>query len=225
VGLQGKRIVVTGAAQGIGAEAAAELRARGADVVTLDRADGADFVCDVSDPARVDAVFDEIGAAGVIDGLLNNAGLIVTRKNHEDIPLDEWDLVFAVNVKGTFLCSRAAVRHMPTGGSIVNVASATALSGSQGFVHYVASKGAVVSLTRALANELGARNIRVNCVAPGYTITPGSAHLGQYDASRTPLGRVMEPADLLGTFCYLLSDDSAFVSGQTMVVDGGRQPH
>jgi len=223
--LHGKRIVVTGAAQGIGAEAAAELRARGADVVTLDRAAGADLVCDVSDAERVDAVFDEIGAAGAIDGLLNNAGLIVTRKNLEDIPLDEWDRVFAVNVKGTFLCSRAAVRHMPNGGSIVNVASATALSGSQGFVHYVASKGAVVSLTRALANELGARNIRVNCVAPGYTTTPGSAHLGRYDATRTPLGRVMEPADLLGTFCYLLSDDSAFVSGQTMVVDGGRQPH
>ena len=223
--LQGKRIVVTGAAQGIGAEAAAELRARGADVVTLDRAAGADLLCDVSDADRVDAVFDEVGGAGALDGLLNNAGLIVTRKKHEDIPLDEWDRVFAVNVKGTFLCARAAVRHMPKGGSIVNVASATALSGSQGFVHYVASKGAVVSLTRALANELGGRRIRVNCVAPGYTITPGSAHLGQYDATRTPLGRVMEPADLLGTFCYLLSDDSAFVSGQTVVVDGGRQPH
>lgn len=220
--VNGKRIVVTGAAQGIGAEAAAELRSRGADVATLDVAGGADFTCDVSDAERVDAVFDAIGS---IDGLLNNAGLIVRRKNHDEIPLDEWDRVFAVNVKGTFLCSRAAVRHMPNGGSIVNVASATALSGSQGFVHYVASKGAVVSLTRALANELGARSIRVNCVAPGYTITPGSAHLGQYDATRTPLGRVMEPADLLGTFCYLLSDDSAFVSGQTMVVDGGRQPH
>jgi NAD(P)-dependent dehydrogenase (short-subunit alcohol dehydrogenase family) len=220
--VQGKRIVVTGAAQGIGAEAAAELGSRGAEVITLDVADGADLVCDIADAERVDAVFDEIGA---IDGLLNNAGLIVRRKNHDEIPLDEWDRVFAVNVKGTFLCSRAAVRNMPNGGSIVNVASATALSGSQGFVHYVASKDAVVSLTRALANEVGARRIRVNCVAPGYTITPGSAHLGQYDATRTPLGRVMEPADLLGTFCYLLSDDSAFVSGQTMVVDGGRQPH
>ena len=223
--LEGKRIVVTGGARGIGAEAAAEFRARGADVIALDVADGADLRCDVADAAEVDAVFDEIGASVPLDGLLNNAGLIVRRKNHDEIPLDEWDRVFAVNVKGTFLCSRAAVRHMPNGGSIVNVASATALSGSQGFVHYVASKGAVVSLTRALANEVGARKIRVNCVAPGYTITPGSAHLGQYDASRTPLGRVMEPGDLLGTFCYLLSDDSAFVSGQTMVVDGGRQPH
>jgi NAD(P)-dependent dehydrogenase (short-subunit alcohol dehydrogenase family) len=223
--LQGKRIVVTGAAQGIGAEAASELRARGADVITLDRAAGADLACDVTDAERVDAVFDEIGAAGALDGLLNNAGLIVTRKNHEEIPLDEWDRVFAVNVKGTFLCSRAAVRHMPNGGSIVNVASETAFTGSQGFAHYVASKGAVVSLTRALANELGARNVRVNCVAPGYTVTPGSAHLGHYDASRTPLGRVMEVADLLGTFCYLLSDDSSFVSGQTMLVNGGRVAH
>jgi NAD(P)-dependent dehydrogenase (short-subunit alcohol dehydrogenase family) len=225
VQLEGKRIVVTGGARGIGAEATAELRARGADVITLDVTDGADLHCDVADAEQVDGVFDEIGTSGPLHGLLNNAGLIVRRKNHDEIPLDEWDRVFAVNVKGTFLCSRAAVRHMPNGGSIVNVASATALGGSQGFVHYVASKGAVISLTRALANELGARDVRVNCVAPGYTVTPGSEHLGPYDASRTPLHRVMEPTDLLGTFCYLLSDDSAFVSGQTVVVDGGRQPH
>jgi NAD(P)-dependent dehydrogenase (short-subunit alcohol dehydrogenase family) len=223
--LEGKRIVVTGAARGIGAEAAAELRSRGAEVITLDLADGADLRCDVADAERVDNVFDEIGASAAIDGLLNNAGLIVTRKNHDEIPLDEWDRIFAVNVKGTFLCSRAAVRHMPNGGSIVNIASETAFTGSTGFAHYVATKGAVVSLTRALANELGRRQIRVNCVAPGYTPTPGSAHLGEYDASRTPLGRVMQPNDLLGTFCYLLSDDSAFVSGQSLLVNGGRVAH
>ena len=98
-------------------------------------------------------------------------------------------------------------------------------TGSKRFVHYVASKGAVVSLTRALANELGPRGIRVNCVAPGFMLTPGSAHSATTTPPRTPLGRVMEVADLLGTFCYLLSDDSAFVSGQTMVVNGGRAPH
>lgn len=223
--LDGKRIVVTGGARGIGAEAAAEMRARGATVVTLDLNEGADLRCDVADAAQVDAVFDEIGAGGAIDGLLNNAALLVARKDHDRIPLDEWDLMFAVNVKGTFLCSRAAVRHMPAAGSIVNIASETAFSGSHGFAHYVASKGAVVSLTRALANELGARDIRVNCVAPGFTPTPGSAVLGSYDPSRTPLGRVMEPSDLLGTFCYLLSDDAAFVSGQTILVNGGRFPH
>jgi NAD(P)-dependent dehydrogenase (short-subunit alcohol dehydrogenase family) len=111
------------------------------------------------------------------------------------------------------------------GGSIVNVASETAFTGSHGFVHYVASKGAVISMTRALANELGPRGIRVNCVAPGFTPTPGSEVLGAYDPSRTPLGRVMRPEDLLGTFCYLLSDDSAFVSGQTLMVNGGRVPN
>jgi NAD(P)-dependent dehydrogenase (short-subunit alcohol dehydrogenase family) len=92
-------------------------------------------------------------------------------------------------------------------------------------VHYVASKGAVVSLTRALANELGPRGIRVNCVAPGFTETEGSSVLGEYDASKTPLRRVMSPDDLLGTFCYLLSDDAAFVTGQTLLVNGGKFPH
>jgi 3-oxoacyl-[acyl-carrier protein] reductase len=227
VSVSGKRIVVTGAARGIGAEAASELRLRGADVVTLDVSDGADMRCDVSDAEQVDAVFDAIAEDGAIDGLLNNAGLIVSRKPHDEIPLDEWDKIFAINVKGTFLCCRAAFRHMVGngGGSIVNVASETAFTGSQGFAHYVATKGAVVSLTRALANEFGDRNVRVNCVAPGYTPTPGSAGLGPYDPSRTPLGRVMTPNDLLGTFCYLLSDDSAFVSGQSILVNGGRVAH
>jgi NAD(P)-dependent dehydrogenase (short-subunit alcohol dehydrogenase family) len=225
VSLHGKRIVVTGGARGIGAEAAAELGSRGAEVVTLDWSPGADVQCDVSDGAQVEAVFDEIGADRPIGGLLNNAALLPTRKRFDEIDLDEWDNVFAVNVRGTFLCTRAAVRHMRDGGSVVNVASETAFTGSREFAHYVASKGAVVSLTRALANELGGRGIRVNCVAPGFTPTPGSSHLGEYDPSRTPLARVMQPADLLGTFCYLFSDDSAFVSGQTMLVNGGRVPH
>lgn len=220
--LDGKKIVVTGAARGIGAEAAAELRKRGADVVTLDVADGADVRCDVSDLDRVEAVFAELGP---IDGLLNNAGVLMARKTIDEITMEDWDLVFDVNVKGTFLCSRAAARTMPSGAAIVNVASETAYTGSQRFVHYVATKGAVVSLTRALANELGPRGIRVNCVAPGFVPTPGSAHYGAYDPSRTPLGRVTEVGDLLGTFAYLLSDDSAFVSGQTIMVNGGRVPN
>ena len=217
-----KKIVVTGAARGIGAEAASELRARGADVVTLDVSDGADLRCDVSDLDQVEGVFAEIGA---VDGLLNNAALLMPRKPIDEITVDEWDVAFAVNVRGTFLCSRAAARNMAPGSAIVNVASETAYTGSKQFVHYVATKGAVVSLTRALANELGSRGIRVNCVAPGFVPTPGSAHYGEYDPSRTPLGRVTEAADLLGTFCYLLSDDSAFVSGQTIMVNGGRIPN
>lgn len=218
--LDGKRIVVTGAARGIGARLTAELRRRGAEVVGADVAPGSDVICDVSDPEAVEHLFAE---AGRIDGLVNNAALLVGRRAMEDIDLDEWDRMFAVNVRGSFLCARAAAAAMAdAGGSIVNVSSETAANGSHGFIHYVASKGAVVSMTRALANELGPRQIRVNCVAPGFTPTEGSQVLGEYDPTRTPLGRVMDPDDLLGTFCYLLSDDSAFVSGQTILVNGGR---
>lgn len=220
--LSGKRIVVTGAGRGIGEMAAATFRERGAEVVTLDLAGDVDHVCDVSDADRVDAVFDEIGP---ITGLLNNAAWLTGRSTIDELSIDDWDRMFAVNVRGSFVCSRAALRHMGDGASIVNLASETAFTGSHGFVHYVASKGAVVSLTRALANEVGGRGIRVNCVAPGFTPTPGSSALGEYDPSRTPLGRVMQPDDLMGTFCWLLSDDSAFVSGQTTLVNGGRVPY
>jgi NAD(P)-dependent dehydrogenase (short-subunit alcohol dehydrogenase family) len=222
-GLEGKRVVVTGAARGIGAELAVELRARGATAITADVAAGAEVTCDVSDPDQVAGLF---AAAGEVDGLVNCAALLVSRRAYDEIDLGEWDRMFAVNVRGPFLCARAAATAMPErGGSIVNVASETAFTGSHGFVHYVASKGAVISMTRALANELGPRGIRVNCVAPGFTPTPGSEVLGAYDPSRTPLGRVMRTDDLLGTFCYLLSDDSAFVSGQTLMVNGGRVPN
>ena len=221
--VRGKRVVVTGAARGIGAVLAAELRSRGAVAITLDMTEGVDAVCDVSDPDQVAGAFVD---AGPIDGLVNCAALLVGRRAYDEIDLDEWDRMFAVNVRGSFLCARAAAAAMADrGGSIVNVASETAVTGSHGFVHYVASKGAVIAMTRALANELGPRGIRVNCVAPGFTPTPGSDVLGAYDPGRTPLGRVMRPDDLLGTFCYLLSDDAAFVSGQTLLVNGGRVPH
>jgi NAD(P)-dependent dehydrogenase (short-subunit alcohol dehydrogenase family) len=221
--LGSKRIVVTGAARGIGAALAAELRLRGATAITADLAEGADVRCDVSDADEVAALF---AKAGEVDGLVNCAALLVGRRPYDEIDLEEWDRMFAVNVRGSFLCARAAAEAMgDRGGSIVNVASETAVTGSHGFAHYVASKGAVISLTRALANELGQRQIRVNCVAPGFTPTPGSSILGEYDPSRTPLGRVMRPDDLLGTFCYLLSDDSAFVSGQLLLVNGGRVPN
>jgi NAD(P)-dependent dehydrogenase (short-subunit alcohol dehydrogenase family) len=221
--LAGKRIVVTGAARGIGALLAAELVERGATVIGADISDACDVQCDVSDPGQVDALF---AKAGIVDGVVNNAALLVSRRAHDEIDLDEWDRMFAVNVRGSFLCARAGARAMDgRGGSIVNVASETAITGSHGLVHYVASKGAVMAMTRALANELGPKSIRVNCVAPGFTPTPGSDVLGAYDPARTPLGRVMHPTDLLGTFCYLLSDDSDFVTGQTILVNGGRVPN
>lgn len=220
--VSGKRVVVTGAGRGIGAELTAELRSRGAEVIGLDLT-GADEVCDVSDAEQVDKLFDRLGA---VHGLVTCAALLVNRRPYDEIPLDEWNRMLAVNITGTFLCARAAANSMGgDGGSIVTVASETAFTGSHGFAHYVASKGAVISLTRALANEMGKRQIRVNCVAPGRTTTPGSEVLGEYDISRTPLGRLMRPDDLLGTFCYLLSEDSAFVSGQTIIVNGGRIPN
>ncbi len=220
--VSGKRLVVTGAGRGIGAELTTELRSRGADVIAVDLA-GGDVVCDVSDADQVASLFDKVGT---VDGLVTCAALLVNRRPYDEIPLDEWNRMLAVNITGTFLCARAAAASMSDqGGSIVTVASETAFTGSHGFAHYVASKGAVISLTRALANEMGKKNIRVNCIAPGRTTTPGSEVLGEYDISRTPLGRLMRPDDLLGTFCYFLSDDSAFVSGQTIIVNGGRIPN
>jgi NAD(P)-dependent dehydrogenase (short-subunit alcohol dehydrogenase family) len=220
--VKGKRIVVTGGARGIGARLVGELRERGADVVSTDVLPGCDIVCDVSDEQDVMALFDQ---AGDIDGLVNNAALLVGRRPFQEISVEEWDRMMAVNVRGTFLCAREASKHMPRGGSIVNVSSTTALNGSQGFLHYVASKGAVISMTKTLAFELGPKQIRVNCVGPGFTPTEGSSVLGEYDPTATPLGRVMEPDDLLGTYCYLLGDDSKFVSAQTILVNGGRFPH
>lgn len=220
--VKGKRIVVTGGARGIGARLVGELRERGADVVSTDVLPGCDIVCDVSDEQDVIALFDQ---SGDIDGLVNNAALLVGRRPFQEISVDDWDRMMAVNVRGTFLCAREASKHMPRGGSIVNVSSTTALNGSQGFLHYVASKGAVISMTKTLAFELGPKQIRVNCVGPGFTPTEGSSVLGDYDPTGTPLGRVMEPDDLLGTYCYLLGDDSKFVSAQTILVNGGRFPH
>ena len=220
--VKGKRVVVTGGARGIGARLVGELRERGAEVISTDILPGCDILCDVSDELDVISLFDLVGE---IDGLVNNAALLVGRRPFQEISVDEWDRMMAVNVRGTFLCAREASKHMPRGGSIVNVSSTTAFNGSQGFLHYVASKGAVVSMTKTLAFELGPQQIRVNCVGPGFTPTEGSAVLGTYDPSATPLGRVMEPDDLLGTYCYLLSDDSKFVSAQTILVNGGRFPH
>jgi NAD(P)-dependent dehydrogenase (short-subunit alcohol dehydrogenase family) len=220
--VKGKRIVVTGGARGIGARLVGELRERGAEVTSTDILPGCDIVCDVSDEQDVVALFDQVGD---VDGLVNNAALLVERRPFQEISVEEWDRMMAVNVRGTFLCAREAAKHMPNGGSIVNVSSTTALNGSQGFLHYVASKGAVISMTKTLAFELGPKQIRVNCVGPGFTPTEGSSVLGEYDPTGTPLGRVMEPDDLLGTYCYLLGDDSKFVSAQLILVNGGRFPH
>ena len=138
--------------------------------------------------------------------------------------------MMAVNVRGPWLCAKAVFPAMKEQGKgkIVNLASEVFFTGSHGFVHYVASKGGVIGLTRALAIELGAHGICVNAVAPGYTDTEASrtiADVSKYDTSKTPLRRLERPDDLVGVVAFLASDDSDFITGQTILVDGGRAMH
>jgi len=173
-----------------------------------------------------------VKAFGKVDILINNAAIYdgLKRKPFYEIDLDEWDLVMKVNVKGAFLCTRAVFPYMKNQGygKIVNIASEVFFTGSHGFAHYVASKGGIIGMTRALAIELGPHGIRINCVAPGFTDTEASrgiADVTKYDTSKTPLGRVVKPEDLTGAALYLASTDSDFVTGQTILVDGGRVMH
>jgi NAD(P)-dependent dehydrogenase (short-subunit alcohol dehydrogenase family) len=242
--LAGKRIVVTGAARGLGREFALHLASLGARVLAADVADlgvtcararerGVDVV-----PAVVDVRSGEqtrvlaqtaVDAFGGADALVNNAAIVggLTRTRFEEIPEEEWDRVLEVNLKGTWLCTRAVVPLLRAagGGSIVNLASEVVHSGSPGLAHYVASKAGIVGLTRVLARELGPAQIRVNALAPGFIPTEASVGMlggGEYDVSRTPLGRLGQPDDLLGALAFLISDESAFVTGQTLLVNGGR---
>ena len=173
---------------------------------------------------------------GRIDGLINNAAVFmsvpVTRSGFQDIREEEWDRVMAVNVKGLWLCSRAVAPAMQERrqGSIVNVASNMAYNGGAGMMHYVVSKAAVVGFTRVLARELGPDNIRVNTLAPGSTASepePTEAALEDYErsAAKRILQRIEQPDDVVGTALYLLSELSAFVTGQSILVNGGANLH
>ena len=169
---------------------------------------------------------------GGLDALVNNAAIVegLGRRPFDEIGEDEWDRVLEVNVKGAWLCAKGAVPLMRDagGGSIVNMASEVAFSGSPGLAHYVTSKAAVIGLTRVLARELGPSQIRVNALAPGFVPTEGSQTMtsaAQYDVAPTPLGRLGQPSDLLGAVAFLVSDDSAFITGQTLLVNGGRLSH
>jgi NAD(P)-dependent dehydrogenase (short-subunit alcohol dehydrogenase family) len=246
--LAGKRVIVTGGAQGLGREFALHLAGLGAHVLAADidaqrLSRTSELACsrgtpiqtchtDVSDPPQTRALADHAtGKMGGLDALVNNAGFVagLTRRPFEEIPEDEWDRVLAVNLKGAWLCAKATVRLLRDagGGSIVNLASEVAFSGSPGLAHYDASKAALIGLTRTLARELGPAQIRVNALAPGFIPTEASARISGpgYDTSATPLGRVGQPADLLGALAFLVSDDSAFITGQTLLVNGGRLLH
>jgi NAD(P)-dependent dehydrogenase (short-subunit alcohol dehydrogenase family) len=244
--LAAKRVVVTGAGRGLGREFALHLAQLGARVLAVDMRDEllretaaladarslhlATSVADVSSAQQTAALADDARRVlGGLDALVNNAAIVegLARRGFDEIEEDEWDRVLTVNVKGVWLCARAMVPLIREagGGSIVNMASEVAFSGSPGLAHYVASKAAVVGLTRTLARELGPSQIRVNALAPGFAPTEGSQGMladGQYNVGATPLGRVGQPADVLGALAFLVSDESSFITGQTLLVNGGR---
>lgn len=244
--LQGKRIIVTGAAQGIGASLAAGFAAMGARVALADIADpgpaaarieGAIAVrMDVTEPDDCHRLASETEAAfGGIDGVVNNAALFATLAiaPHDEITPDLWDKVMAVNAKGPWLVTRACVpvMHRSGGGSAVMISTNRILQGSPGMLHYDASKGAVFAITRSLIRELGPMNIRVNSIMPGLTMSEGVRARGGIEDRAPAIARTrsimrdMQPDDLLGPCAFFLSDHSAFVTGQALCVDGGGITH
>jgi 3-oxoacyl-[acyl-carrier protein] reductase len=185
---------------------------------------------DVSDDASTRAMAEAaLQASGRIDGLVNNAAYFreVRLTPFEEIDPAQWDRIFQVNVKGVWQCCKAVMPAMRARGSgaIVNIASVVAVAGQPGYLHYVATKGAVLSMTKALAKECGPHGVRVNVIAPGFVITDATRNRPvewqQSFLKARALSREQRPDDLVGTALYLLSDLSGFVSGQTVVVDGG----
>ncbi len=243
-------VIVTGAAQGIGATYAEALAKAGAQVALCDRADcgavlrrietaggqGMATTFDITDaPALASFIAAVLARFGRIDGLVNNAAIFATLTpgRFEDIDSDTFDRVMQVNVRGTFDCIKAVMPTMRAQGygKIVNIASGTVFKGTPGLAHYTASKGAVIALTRVLAREAGGDGVRINCLAPGFTLSEGLLGASSTDvinamtlASRC-LQRDQIPDDLTGTLAFLLSADSDFMTGQTLVVDGGSVMH
>jgi NAD(P)-dependent dehydrogenase (short-subunit alcohol dehydrogenase family) len=245
--LKGKVAIVTGGAQGIGKAIAARLAKDGASVVIADlqkfdqaaaeiaKASGSRTLglqADVSKEADVSKMAAEtMKAFGRIDILVNNAAVFssIELRPFENIPVEEWRKVMEVNIMGVWLCCRACVPHMRKGGHgrIVNLASGAPLKGVPLFLHYISSKGAVIAMTRGLAREVGKDGITVNSLAPGFTLSENVAkhevHVKQGEITRMTraIPRDEKPEDLVGTVSFLASDDAAFITGQTLVVDGG----
>ena len=242
--LSGRTIIVTGAATGIGQAFAVGAAAQGANVVVADINPADDTVAaveaaggqalavrvDVADNASVQTMASAaLQRFGRIDGLVNNAAYFreVTLTPFEDLDPAQWDHLFAVNVKGVWQCCKAVMPAMreQQSGAIVNIASVVAVAGQPGYLHYVASKGAVLAMTKGLAKECGPHKVRVNVIAPGFVITDATRNRPiewqQSFLKARAISREQRPDDLVGTALYLLSDLAGFVSGQTIVVDGG----
>ncbi|OPY76255.1 MAG: 3-oxoacyl-(acyl-carrier-protein) reductase FabG [Syntrophorhabdus sp. PtaU1.Bin050] len=247
--LDGKVAIITGAGKGLGRAFAVDLAKHGAKTVVVTRKDleGLKKTCEQIealggealwlqvDVTRIEDLDRMVGETikrfGKIDILINNAALIPMRKDFYEIPPEEFSQVLNINVMGAWLSTRAVFPHMKErGGKIINIASETFFTGSHGFAHYVASKGGLIGVTRALAVELGSFGICANVVAVGFTETEAAAALiggdvKKYDTSRTPLGRLQQPRDVVGMVSFLASDEADFITGQTMLVDGGRFMH
>lgn len=247
--LDGRVAVITGGGRGLGKVFSTGLAAEGARILAatnetagLDETiqevrqmgtEGESIMMDVTSEEETEKMARyAMDRFGRIDILINNAAYYygLQRKPFYEIAPDEWDAVMRVNVKGIWLATKAVYPYMKKAGKghVVNLASEVFFTGSHGFAHYVATKGAVVGLTRALAVELGPDRICVNAIAPGFTDTEASrtiADVNKYDLSRTPLGRLGTSEDLVGMAVYLSSDASDFVTGQTILVDGGRAMH
>jgi NAD(P)-dependent dehydrogenase (short-subunit alcohol dehydrogenase family) len=247
--LKDKIVIVTGGAQGIGRVYGLGVAGEGARVVVADVVDPTPTVkeieagggqalgvtCDVSREADTQRLATEtLARFGRIDVLVNNAAVYGTLKRRPfmEIPVEEWDRVMAVNLRGLFLCARAVFPTMKAQGKgkIINIASSTFFKGVPHYIHYTTSKGGVVGFTRSLARELGEFGIRVNAIAPGFTLSGEnekniSEERKQENVRMRMLKRAEVPQDIVGTLIYLASDDSDFVTGQTLLVDGGGSVH
>ena len=249
--LQGRTAIVTGAAYGIGYAAAERFASEGANVIVSDIKGHVEaaarlartspnvraLTSDVCDDASVAAGVNEtLQHFGSVDILVNNAA--ISAELHpgpfEKQSVDDWRRIYEVNAIGTFRMCRAVSPHMRSAkwGRIINIASGTAFKGAPGMLHYIASKGAILSMTRSLASEFGDDNVLVNAVSPGLTITESVAaagHVTDYFESAVMASRIIKrPAvaeDVANVILFFASEDSAFVTGQTVTADGGSVFH
>lgn len=244
--MSGKVAVVTGAAQGLGRAYAESLAAHGAKVVVTDVQDTGEAVAaikaaggeaiglttDVTSDESLEAMVNEAEAKfGPIEILINNAAIFasLTLKPFMQISNDEWDMVMRVNVRGPFQATKAVFPSMKRNGrgKVINISSGTALRGAPMFPHYVSSKGAIIAQTRAISRELAVDNIHMNTVIIGLTESEGVKQHKQLGAIKAPtlamrsIQREMLPEDLFGTMLFLASEDSDFITGQSINVDGG----